>query len=111
LLVAVLLAGCVAKHVVPGVLRPDWNQGRGNPDPTANPAEELRGNPYGGENAPRPPAAASASGEVGGKAVAVFAAYFAGGWAPLLQLEGTFEEDPHQRALLKARDPEETPRQ
>jgi len=26
-------------------------------------------------------------------------------------LEGTFEEDPHQRALLKARDPEETPRQ
>jgi hypothetical protein len=111
-------AGCVSSHVGPGVLREDWNQPRRDPDPTRNPTEELRGNPWateteeripppGEEPAPRAPSEQDRrSIDLAKRGAATFLAWAVAGWIPLLEVSGTFEEDPEQRQKLKRSDPE-----
>lgn len=108
--IVLLTVGCVTNRVGPGVLREDWNQPRRDPDPTRNPTEEPRGNPWSEERAERvpppgeEPPPSEPSGEPDTRTVdlakrgaATFLAWAAAGWLPLVEWSGTFEEDPHQR--------------
>lgn len=119
----VVAAACVSSRVGPGVLREDWSQPRRDPDPTRNPAEEPRGNPWADEREDRirgpgeegavPTASAPPAGDRRGldlakRGAATFLAWAVAGWLPLLEWSGTFEEDPGQRRRHRAplRDPD-----
>jgi hypothetical protein len=113
-----LVSGCITNRIAPGVLREDWREPRRDPDPTANPTEQQTGNPWASEEEARigPPSTAEEGEEeessapsaddghtveIAKRGAATFFAWAAGGWIPLVEWSGTFEEDPEQRDRLK----------
>ncbi len=115
-LAAALSGACVSNRLAPGVLREDWNQPRRDPDPTRNPTAEPTGNPWATETEDRIPPPGEArpapdeptaqdrrTVDFAKRGAATFLAWAAAGWIPLIEWSGTFEEDPAQRARLKAK--------
>ena len=107
-----LTGGCLTSRIGPGVLRQDWNQRPRDPDPMRNPAAQEPDNRWTTNTPPRIPgpgeAQAPASGETEDVAgdedspavdlarrwAATFLAWSLAGWLPLVEISGTFEEDP-----------------